>query len=234
MGAFYIYAIVDQPDLDLPIVTGIGDAAISGLRVGAVMAIISQVDRDAIPLNKTNLLCHERVIEALMRTRAVLPTRFGTTTERVDRIQSTLETNSTGYSANLDRVRGRVEIALRVGWTPEPEEPVSRPRAAEGASGRGYMLALLEQTQRTQHRRDAAAVLVATLTAGIVELADAIVENILPTPPLLLKAAYLVQRERVPEIQQRIEKLRAANPTLAILATGPWPAYSFVEEGLSA
>ncbi|WP_255603959.1 GvpL/GvpF family gas vesicle protein [Oscillochloris sp. ZM17-4] len=35
----------------------------------------------------------------------------------------------------------------------------------------------------------------------------------------------------MPEIRGRIEALRAAHRELAILATGPWPAYSFVEEG---
>ena len=93
------------------------------------------------------------------------------------------------------------------------------------------MQALLERTQRSQRRRTMAEELAASLTAGLAELADAMVEKVMPTPQLLLKAAYLVRREHVPEIRRRIEALRAANPALAILATGPWPAYSFVEEG---
>jgi hypothetical protein len=92
------------------------------------------------------------------------------------------------------------------------------------------MLALLAKTQTSQRRRDTAEDLAARLTAGLAELADAVVEKVLPTPQMLLKAAYLVRREHVPEIRRRIEALRAGNPALAILATGPWPAYSFVEE----
>jgi len=233
MSILYLYAIVDQPDLDLPATTGIDDTAISSVRVGNLMAVISHIDRDSVPLNKNNLLCHERVIEALMHTRAVLPTRFGTTTAHLEQIQKTLEAHSTGYSANLDRVRGRVEIALRVGWEPEPEEPVTRPHAADVANGYDYMMALRERTQSSQRRRNAAIDLAAKLTAGIVELAVAVVETVLPTPQLLLKAAYLVQHKHVPEIRQRIGALRAAYPALAILATGPWPAYSFVEEGVA-
>jgi hypothetical protein len=230
MQPLYVYAIVDQPELDLPIVSGIGDAAISGLRAGELMAVVSTIDSSAVALNRNNLLCHERVIEALMGARAVLPARFGTTTERAERIQTTLEANAAGYAANLDRVRGRVEIALRVGWEPEAEEPVARPSAADAVGGRGYMLALLAKTQTSQRRRDTAEDLAARLTVGLVELADAVVEKVLPTPQMLLKAAYLVRREHVPEIRHRIEALRAGNPALAILATGPWPAYSFVEE----
>jgi hypothetical protein len=229
MDSLYVYAIVDQPDLDLPAVRGIGDAAISGLRVGDLMAVVSLIT-GAVPLSRDNLLGHERVIEALMEARAVLPARFGTTTDRAERLQKTLETNGVGYGSNLDRVRGRVEIALRVGWDPAADEPVARPRAADVADGRGYMQALLERAKGSQRRRDDAEDLAARLTAGLVELADAAVEKVLPTPQLLLKAAYLVRREHVPEIRRRIEALRAAHPALAILATGPWPAYSFVEE----
>ena len=231
MGVLYVYAIVDQPDRDLPTIRGIGDAAISGMRVGDLMAIISQIDADTVPLNRDNLLSHERVIEALMGTHAVLPTRFGTTTTRAEQLQKALETNAASYRANLDRLRGRVEIALRVGWEPEPEELVARPKAADSTTGRDYMLALQKRTQSSERRRTAAEELAATLTSGITDLADAVVEKVLPTPKLLLKAAYLVRREHVPEIRRRIEALRADYPALAILATGPWPAYSFVEEG---
>ncbi len=231
MGVLYIYAIVDQPDGDLPDIRGIGDAAISGLHVGDLLAIVSTVEGDSVPFSRTNLLCHERVIEALMRGRAVLPTRFGTTTEHAERIAKALETNGAGFRANLDRVRGRVEIALRVGWKPEADEPITRPRAADVADGRSYMQALLAQTQRSRQRRDTAEALAAKLTPGLAELADAVVEKILPTPQLLLKAAYLVRHAHVAEIRRRITALRTEYPDLAFLATGPWPAYSFVAEG---
>jgi hypothetical protein len=231
--ALYIYAIVDRPEIDFPIVRGFGDAEIGGLRVGDLMAITSPIE-GAVPLSRDNLLCHERVIEALMCTRAVLPARFGTTTEGTERLQQTLEAQSASFSANLNRVRGKVEIAVRVGWQPEAAEPQPRPRAADVLDGRGYMQALLAQTQHNQRQRATAEELAARLSARLADLADAVVEKVLPAPQLLLKAAYLVRREHVSEIKQRIETLRADHPALAILATGPWPAYSFVEEGAMA
>jgi len=231
MESLYVYAIADQPDLDLPNVKGIGDMPISGLRAGDLMAVVSSIDGSTVPLSRANLLCHERVIEALMIARTVLPARFGTTTDHAGRIQKTLTINDDCYRANLERVRGRVEIALRVGWEPEAEDPVARPRAADATNGRSYMQALLERTQGSRRRRTMAEELAASLTTGLAELSDAVVEKVMPTPQLLLKAAYLVRREHVPEIRRRIEALRVTYPALAILATGPWPAYSFVEEG---
>lgn len=229
MGSFYVYAIVDQPETELPSIKGIGDAPIRGVCAGGLMAVVSPIDTSEAPLNRNNLLCHERVIESLMSTYTVLPARFGTMAEDEERLQKTLEMKGAGYRANLDRVRGRVEIALRVGWETEPDVPASRPRAADVSSGRGYMQALLAQSQHSRQRLAAAEELVAELTVGLDELADELVEKVLPTPRLLLKAAYLVRREYVPEIRLRIEALRLAYPSLAILATGPWPAYSFAE-----
>jgi hypothetical protein len=231
MGSLYVYAIVDRPEIDLPSVSGIDAGAICGLRTGDLMAVVSPIEVSTVPLNRDHLLAHERVIEALMGAHTVLPARFGTTAEQAERIERTLETNSADYHANLDRVRGRVEIALRVGWEPEADGPIARPRAGDAANGRGYMLALLEQTRRNQRQRDAAEELATRLTVGLNELADANVVQVQPTPQLLLKAAYLVRREHVPQIRRRIELLRAGYPALTFLATGPWPAYSFVAEG---
>ncbi|NTW02219.1 MAG: GvpL/GvpF family gas vesicle protein [Oscillochloris sp.] len=231
MGSFYVYAIIDQPERDLPRVSGIGDMAIMSLQAGDLMAIMSTIEGHTVPLNRENLLCHERVIEALMREHAVLPARFGTTTAYAERLQQNLLTHNANYRANLDRVRGRVEIALRVGWKPESDQPIARPRITDISSGQSYMQALLEQNRRSRHQRATAETLVAQLTARLTVLADAAVEKVLPSPQMLLKAAYLVRHEHVPEIRQRIETLRTAYPALAILATGPWPAYSFIEEG---
>lgn len=230
MSGLYVYAIVDRPEIALPALRGFDDAALGGVRVGDLMAVVSPLSAGEVPLSRANLLCHERVIEALMRTHAVLPTRFGTTAEREERLRERLEANAAGFSATLDRVRGRVEIALRVGWQPSDPAPASRPHAADSPDGRSYMQALLEQRRHSQRQRAAAEELAAEISAGLADLADATSEQVLPTPELLLKAAYLVQRERLPELRRRVDALRVGRPELTILATGPWPAYSFVEE----
>jgi len=57
------------------------------------------------------------------------------------------------------------------------------------------------------------------------------VENthqVLVTPRLLLKAAYLVDRERMAIFREEINNLSLAYPTLRFLCTGPWPPYNFV------
>ena len=57
------------------------------------------------------------------------------------------------------------------------------------------------------------------------------------TPRLLLSAAYLVERAREAEFVERSQALVAERPPgLEVLATGPWPPYTFaeLEDGLRA
>jgi hypothetical protein len=52
--------------------------------------------------------------------------------------------------------------------------------------------------------------------------------RILQTQRLLLSAAYLVPHPCVTDFHTKIAALRQAHPGLALLASGPWPAYHFV------
>lgn len=45
----------------------------------------------------------------------------------------------------------------------------------------------------------------------------------------LLRAAYLVERGRVPDVRDEIARLQDQHPQLSLLLTGPWPPYSFAE-----
>jgi hypothetical protein len=45
----------------------------------------------------------------------------------------------------------------------------------------------------------------------------------------VLRAAYLVERERVDLFREAVERIQRAHPDLALLLTGPWPPYSFTD-----
>jgi hypothetical protein len=47
--------------------------------------------------------------------------------------------------------------------------------------------------------------------------------------PELLRAAYLVERARVPAVVETVRDLQREHGELALLCTGPWPPYSFAE-----
>ena len=90
------------------------------------------------------------------------------------------------------------------------------------------MLARLEAERSLQALRQRAETLAADIHARLACLADESTHLILVTSHLLLKAAYLVPRERVTDFRQEVESLCLTYPQLRFLCTGPWPAYSFM------
>jgi len=190
-----------------------------------------------------NLWRHEAVVEILMADRTVLPMRFGTVLADEAAIQAVLAAHHADFVASLDRVRGRVELGLRVLW--EADQPPTPPsssefpgvpqghsseelRGTQANSGRAYLLARLEEERQRQACRQRAEALAEELHTPLAQLATESTRQVLITPRLLLTAAYLVEREQVAAFRQEVEALSAANPTLRFLCTGPWPAYSFV------
>jgi hypothetical protein len=228
MDNLYLYAITDGPDLEPPMLAGVDGEGVIGWRCGDLLAIVSPLPSGHAALTRTRLLQHEAVIEALMERCTVLPARFGTVGV-AGQIAQALELHSQQFAANLARVRGRVEIGLRVLWATPEEAPPPRTRTLDRTDGRAYMQALMAEAQQSRRRHERAEAVAVQLAAGLADLTDEERHEILPDPRPLLKAAYLVRRDYVPEVQRRIVALGAAYPDLALLATGPWPAYSFTD-----
>ena len=88
----------------------------------------------------------EAVAEVLMADRAVLPVRFGTVLSNEAAVQDVLAAHYADFVASLDRVRGRVELGLRVLWNSEFRNPKSEIRNLN--SGRAYLMARLEEERR--------------------------------------------------------------------------------------
>ena len=179
-----------------------------------------------------NLWQHEEVVEALMADRTVLPVRFGTMLADKTAVQSVLAAHYADFVASLDRVRGRVELGLRVLWNDRRPQTTDRRDSFCGrppaVSGRSYLLARLEEERQVRAWRQRAEALATKLHAPLARLAAVSTRQVLVTPRLLLTAAYLVEQDQVTTFRGKVEALSTAYPALHFLCTGPWPAYSFV------
>jgi gas vesicle protein GvpL/GvpF len=144
----------------------------------------------------------ERLVEALMEERDLLPVRYGTRVLDEQEAARTLGEREAELSEALDRVRGAVELSVRViGDRPPPAT------GTEFIRGRAEVAALHERLSlvaRDSARRPARA-------AGE-----------------LMRAAYLVDRGAVDEFVSLVERLQAeSDDSVRLLCTGPWPPYSF-------
>jgi hypothetical protein len=159
---------------------------------------------------------HEDVVESLMEQRELLPFRYGSRCEDETAAARVVAERRSELAAALEQVRGAVELALRV---IAPQSAAPTPAADDGA---GYVAA------RTRAADDARAV-----ADAIHEPLAALARDSRRRPgegavePL--RAAYLVDRERVREVVDAVARLQARHPDLRLLCTGPWPPYSFAQ-----
>jgi hypothetical protein len=198
----WVYGVCDRPELAPP-------PGLDGLREGELLAVFgrdghSEPDLDA-------LWAHERVVEQLMADRTVLPMRFGSTVADEDALRQFLVSRWESLLRALARIRGRVELGVRV-----VAESDDTPAAA---SGRDYLLSKLRDGARADRVHEPLASLAADSRLQPVRGEHEV-----------LRGAYLVDRDVVDGFTAGVSRLQRAHPDVAILCTGPWPPYTFASD----
>jgi len=234
----YLYAITDRPETPMPTESGLEGASLSSLAYRGIAAVVSPLITTTAeaPTTEANLWQHEAVVEALMTDRTVLPVRFDTVLADKAAAQAVLAAHYNDFVTGLKRVRGRVELGLRVLWGDDLQiadnsQQPSTTGYPSGMSGRAYLMARLEEERQCRAWRQKAEALAAEIHPPLARLSAESTRQVLLTPRLLLTAAYLVERDHVVAFRQGVEALSAAYPTLRFLCTGPWPPYNFVTAG---
>jgi Gas vesicle synthesis protein GvpL/GvpF len=197
----WLYAVCEQPERPLPRVRGLEDRPLEGIACGELVAVATR--HEAVPevAAVDALWTHERVIEAVQAERAVVPVRFGTREPGSGSVRAALAASRRPLHEALERVRGRVELAVRA-LAPEC-----------GSGGRAYL-----------RRRRHAAELHQALAAYAVEARRRPEQG-----GELLRASYLVEPAGLEPFRVAVERLQREHPRLSLVCTGPWPAYSFAE-----
>jgi gas vesicle protein GvpL/GvpF len=209
----HVYALTEHPAM-LPETHGIDDAGLRAVRVGDIDAVVSETRSERTIADEAAVLTHARVVDDLFAANnAVLPGRFSNGLADESALLDAIGKRATALREALDRVRGSVEIGLRV-IAPASAE------AAPATSGREYLTARLAAVQSAE---GAAARIHEPLAAA----ARASTLNVLATPELLLSGAYLIPRTKVEPFRARVEQLDNEHPELTFVCTGPWPPYSF-------
>jgi Gas vesicle synthesis protein GvpL/GvpF len=216
----WVYGICDRPELRPPPRRGLAQAPLDGLREGSLLAVFSRHVQAIGEPAPDALWAHERVVERLMVDRHVLPMRFGTRVGGEAELRRFLSERQVGLLATIARVAGRVELAVRV----LEASPNGHDAAAVVApsSGRDYLLAKLRGGQRAQR-----------LTTWLHEPLAGLATEARLQPARgadeVLHGAYLVETPVLPRFRATVERLQERHPDLAMLCTGPWPPYSFVD-----
>ncbi len=208
----HVYGIVDELD-SLPPVEGVEGAPLERRRVDALELVVSEVPRDEV--TQEAVLRHAEVVEALMgRSRAVLPAQFSRPFAGDEELVSAVTAKASDLEQRLQRVRGCVELGVRV-VAPAPES------GPETESGAEYLRARLDEERRRSQ-------LIAQLDEPLARLAQETAGG--ATGSNVFERAYLVRDEDASTFLGTVRELQAAHPELSLACTGPWPPYSFGAE----
>ena len=193
---------------------------------------------------------HESVLEIAMAVGTVIPARLCTLFGDAAAVARSLEDGRYRFSATLDFLAGRSEWGIKVfcdealldaAICADDPELLSLARQASTASpGLAYVLQKRRDARREQLRAARKESLTGILLdevsarAGALREKPALAREITGRPePMVLNAAVLATRADWEEILDVLEELADddAAEGFSIEISGPWPGYSFVDEG---
>ena len=209
----HLYALADHP-ARLPAVHGIGASQLASAAVGAIDAVFSEVDGSPAEPTEAAILAHAHVVEELAKLNdAVLPARIARPHESKAALLEGIRARSAELSGALDRVRGCVEMGVRVVRQESGKE-------AAAVSGGDYMRGRLEAIKLADD-------VGGELDGAVDGLSRAATRNVTGTRDLVLTAAYLVPAGDAARLRAVVEEIARKRPELSYVCVGPWPPYSF-------
>ena len=232
----YLYAITESIERPLEALCGVDFAPLSYLHQGRLTAVVSRVSSPVLAPTPRRLWQHEQVVEAVMNVNPVLPARFSTIVPDEATMSSRMEDLNPMLVEDLERLRGCVELSLRVIRLWESfvsgdgmAADVCPELIATEKTGRTFDVAhRAAESQRLANRRrneSLGELINRPLAACALDHRLEVEEGV----GVAIKAAYLVEKSLLGTMQKAVRRLMKTYSNLHFLCTGPWPPYHFVQ-----
>jgi hypothetical protein len=192
---------------------------------------------------------HEEVLEALLDSTTVVPTRLCTIFREEKQVREMMSREGPALLEALERLEGKAEWGVKAFAAPGALERAALRRAEEGAeqgpvsSGTAYM----ERRRREARARENAEEIADGWASSIHERLARCSAEALLNPlqrrevsghdgDMLLNGVYLVEDTEVDRFRQLAARLGEEHRPdgVVIEATGPWPAYNFVKSSIES
>lgn len=237
---FYAYCLGDEVTGEMiESVAGVGGAgAPSLIQYGGIAAVVSPFEGESVPVTRENVFAHERVIGHVLAHTTPLPFRFGTVVS-AERLESYVNSQRARLQAQLERVRGCVEMSVKVIWAisavkreamggsdAERAAPFDESGSMPGR-GAAFLMAKRREILGDEALKARAEAVAAWLAGNLGDTARETEADVRPVEALVVRAAHLVERARLEEYQERLAASRRERADLHFLTSGPWPPYSF-------
>jgi len=237
----YVYCIIESSERHNFGPMGIGGRGdeVYTVHHEGLAAVVSNTPLVVYDPTRENLLAHEQVNETVMRDYSVLPMAFGALFRTEDDIIELMRGTREALRDVLAQMKGKVEFGLKVNWDRErviaeieqEDEEVRnlKEQITSRATGSTYFarmqLGRLVETALTEHSDN----YVREIYSVLRDTAVASRANKPIGDKMIMNAAFLVEREREAEFDQKVKDIaNRYEGKLSFKYTGPWPPYNFV------
>jgi hypothetical protein len=208
-----VYAVIERTAGIPSLSFGVAGAPITDQEIADLRVFYSLTSSDGVADPRSAALEFHRVIQKILAGADLVPFRFPTSFSGETELRHYLEAHATEYRAWLERVRGHVQMEIRIALK---GAEVSTAPDVTNTTGGDYL--------RSRHRRlkqlETAAAAFETSSKGLVTLWKQ-----RPSSDYL-RCFALIRRERVSDF---LKKLAGAEVSSELVArvSGPWPASEF-------
>ncbi len=239
-GPQYLYGIISAREERTPAGHGVADAELHLITNDAVAAVVSPLLHTKVRPERRHLAAHQQVLAELMEQEALLPVSFGTVAASAAGVRKFLAANRKALAAQLERVRGKVEMGVRVTWDvpnifeyfvdrhDELRQARDRLFGAQGAPAHDEKLAIGRLFERLlEEDREAHATRVEEKLAARCSFLR---RDKCRAEKEVMNLACLVGRQYLADFEEAVfAAARDFDNSFAFDYNGPWPPYHFVE-----
>ncbi len=179
-------------------------------------------------LNPKAAVEHARVIAECFKVSTVLPFRFGTVFGDDDALRRSIRSNHRQFSTNIERLRGKTEMHLKVTLEDCAHNGAYRPCLDKDAVGKAYLANLRETAVLQRERQTKARSVSVQMHRMFTPLDEEVSCRRMDTGKMLLDIAHLIESHSVERYQNKYSSASTMMKNCQMQLSGPWPPYHFV------
>jgi hypothetical protein len=193
------------------------------------LAVVVSEHNPAEALNQKSGVDHARVIADCFQHSTVLPFRFGTVFNDDESLRKSIRSNQRQFLTNIDRLRGKTEMHLKIVVDDCCGRIIERNLPAENV-GREYLTNLRENASRQRERQTRARAVSFQMHRLFLPLDEEISCRLTESGKMVLDIAHLIDRKCVERYQNKFATTSATMRECQMQISGPWPPYHFVHK----
>jgi hypothetical protein len=170
---------------------------------------------------------HARVIADCFHHSTILPFRFGTVFQDDEALRRSIRSNHRQFLGNIDRLRGKAEMHLKVLLDDCCKEHIARTQANDTV-GKEYLSGLRETATLARERQTRARAISFQMHRLFNPMDEEITCRTTENGKMLLDIAHLIDRKCVERYQNKFTTTSATMKECQMQISGPWPPYHFV------